>query len=80
MTFIGSDVLIRLVDLVFDNASLFVVLVRLDHGLLLFRQLTDLLMKLSVLGLDVLDMLEVAVDPADREEQSDGDDQSEDCI
>lgn len=80
MTFFCGDVLTRVMDLVFDNASLFVVFVRLDHGLLLLLQLTDLLMQLTVLGFDCLDVLEVAVDPTDSEEQCDGYDQTKESI
>lgn len=71
MTFFCGNVLVGRVDLFLDDAGLLVLLVRLDQLLLLFGQSGVVLLELRVLGLDVLDVLEVAVDPPERKEQGD---------
>ena len=78
MTFLSRNTLVRCVDLVLRHASLFILPIGLDQLLLLFGQRCVVTLELSVLGLDVLDVLEVAVDPPERKEESDGYNDAED--
>lgn len=71
MTLFGRNILVGSVDLVFSYSSLLIVLVRLDQLLLLLDQCCLIALQLSVLRLEVLDVLEVLVDEPYRKEHAD---------
>lgn len=78
VTFLGRNTLVGFVDLIVRHPSLLIIRVRLDQGLLLLSELRVILKQLSVLRLDVPDVLEVTVDEPERKEDTDSDQDTED--
>lgn len=78
MTFLSRNVLVGSVDLVLGYPSILVVFVGLDQLLLLLDQGRLVALQLSILRLEVLDVLEVLIDEAHGKENTDTNEDAQD--
>lgn len=78
MTLFSRNVLVGGVDLVLGYPSILIVLVGLDQDFLLFLESRFVSLQLSVLRLEVSDVLKELIDEADGKEDTDSDDDAQD--